>query len=287
MTFQNLKHLFSINAVILGAVIFQFTAANAQHPCDAFVNTCNIPSLAAWTVNDTISISTGQAGEPVAHTFYTTVQNPLTTNWYHWTAPNNGMVVANTLGTNPNAAPPSYQTPYVTDTVIAVYTGMTLGSLVRIDESDDWQPGSPPNSSCTHARPIPESIFSSCMMFTVTAGTTYHFQVDHLEIPTTPSNSNIVLNLYYRAPSSATVSVGGRITDSGGNGLAKVKVELRNSTGEIISAVTNPFGYYRIQHVDVGQTYVLSVSNKRFLFQNNPRVLSPSEDLSNEDFVGY
>lgn len=287
MTYQKLQRLFSIGVLVFGAMIFQSAAANGQHPCDAFINTCNIPSFSAWTVNDSISISTGQAGEPVPHTFYTAGQNPLTTNWYHWTAPTNGMVVTNTAGTNPNATPPTYFTPYVTDTVISVYTGSTLATLVRIDESDNWLPNTTPNSSCTHARTPPESFFSSCMMFSVTAGTTYHFQIDHLENPTTAANSNFVLNLYYRAPSSAAVSVSGRITDSAGNGLAKVKVELRDSNGKTLTAATNPFGFYRIEGAEAGQNYVLSVSNKRFLFQNNPRVLSPGDDLSNEDFVGY
>lgn len=270
-------------AFVISAIIFHTTAANAQHPCDAFVNTCNIPSFTSWTVNDTIVTSTGQAGEPVAHSFYTTAQNPLTTNWYHWTAPQNGMVVVNTQGTNPNALPPNYQSPYSMDMVIAAYTGATVATLTRVDESDDWIPSSPPNCSCTFPRTIPEAIWSSCMMFPVTAGTTYRFQVDHLS-ETNAANNDFVLNLYYRAPTSSSVWVSGKVTDGAGNGIAKARVSLTDASGGIVTAFTNPFGYYRFD-AEAGRTYFLQAESKRFQFLNNPRVLAVSEDLLNEDFV--
>lgn len=274
--------LISVSFVIL-AIGVNASAAFGQ-TCNNFMNTCNVPAFSAFTYNETLVGSTGEVGEPVAHTFYTTVQNPLQTDWIHWTAPMNGVVVANTQGTNPGAAPPTYTTPYVIDTTIAVYTGATLTTLTRIDETDDWTPSNPPNSSCTHVRPGTESVFSSCMMFSVTAGTVYHFQIDHLT-ETNAANNDYSLNVYYRAPSSATASVSGRITDNSGIGLAKVRVSLTKPNSEIISINTNPFGYYTFEGVDVGQNYTLQADSKRFQFQNNPRIISVSETLQNEDFV--
>lgn len=266
------------------AILFHANTGFGQHPCDAFVNTCNIPSFSAWTVNDTIVTSTGQTGEPVAHTFYTTAQNPLQTNWYHWTAPMSGRVVVNTEGTNPNALPPSYQTPFVIDSTIAAYTGATLTTLTRVDESDDWTPSNPPNSSCTFPRTLPEAIWSSCMMFLVTAGTTYHFQVDHLS-ETSPTNNDFVLNLYYRAPTSAEVSVSGRVLNSDGGAVSKARVTLTKPNGETLSATTNTFGYYHFDELEAGQTYILEAQSKKYQFQNNPRVLTVSDDVRNENFI--
>lgn len=268
---------------VAAAVIFQTSTAAGQ-ACNAFVNTCNLGSTPAWTVNDTILTSTGEVGEPVAHSFYTTAQNPLTTNWYHWTAPFNGVVVVNTQGTNPNALPPNYQTPYLMDMVIAAYTGSTLATLVRRDESDDWQPSSPPNCSCTFPRTLPEAFWSSCMMFAVTAGTTYHFQVDHLS-ETDPLNNNFVLNLYYRVPSSATVSINGRAVNAQGRGASNVRISLVDMNGTIRTALTSSFGYYFFEEVEVGQTYVLSAASKKYQFSNNPRVLSIVDSLMAEDFI--
>ena len=275
--------LISASFVIL-AIGFNASSAFGQS-CNNFVNTCNVGPFSAFTYNETLVGSTGEVGEPVAHTFYTSVENPLDTDWIHWTAPMNGVVVANTQGTNPGAAPPSYTTPYVIDTTIAVYTGATLTTLTRIDETDDWIPSSPPNSSCTHVRPGTESVLTSCMMFSVTAGTVYHFQVDHLS-ETNAANNDYSLNVYYRAPSSASTSVSGRITDNSGIGLAKVRVSLTKPNGEIISINTNPFGYYNFEGIEVGQNYTLQADSKRFQFQNNPRIISVSEELQNEDFIG-
>lgn len=266
------------------AILFHANTIFGQHPCDAFVNTCNIPSFSAWTVNDTIVSSTGQTGEPVAHTFYTTAQNPLQTNWYHWIAPMSGRIVVNTQGTNPNALPPSYTTPYVIDTTIAAYTGATLTTLTRVDESDDWQPSNPPNSSCTFPRTFPEAVWSSCMMFLVTAGTTYHFQIDHLS-EANPANNNFVLNLYYRAPTSASVSIGGQVLGGNGNALSRVRINLTKPNGETLSAMTNSFGYYHFESVDAGQTYILEAASKKYQFQNNPRVLNISDDVQGENFM--
>jgi hypothetical protein len=280
---RNFLRITAVSIFIFSAILFHTTKAFGQ--CDAFVNGCNLGSVTQWTVNDTIVSSTGQVGEPVAHSFYTTAQNPLQTNWYHWTAPQNGMVVVNTQGTNPNAAPPNYQTPYVMDTVIAAYTGATLATLVRKDESDDWNPSNPPNCSCTFNRTLPEAYWSSCMMFPVTAGTLYRFQIDHLS-ETNPANNDFVLNLYYRVPTSSEVSIGGRVTDGDGNALGKVRINLTKPNGEVLSAISNPFGYYLIEGAEVGQTYTLEAQRKGVQFQNNPRVLlNVIDDLRGEDFI--
>lgn len=281
----NIFSRFIIPTLLLSsAMMFLVSTGYAVSPCNAFVNTCSQPSSTAWTVNDTLLSSTGEAGEPQAHSWYTNAQNPLTTNWYHWTAPQNGMIVVNTQGTNPNAAPPNYTSPYVMDMVIAAYTGTTLASLVRVNESDDWQPSSPPNSSCTFERTLPEAIWSSCMMFPVTAGTTYHFQVDYLSA-SNPANNNFVLNLYYRAPTAAMVSISGRATDTLGRGISRAQISLTDMNGNVRSSLTSSFGYYMIEGVEAGQSYILQAAGKKITFVDNPRILSIIDDLAGEDFV--
>lgn len=276
----------AISLIIFSAIIFHAETANAQHPCDNFpVVTCIVPPLTAWTINDDLSISTGQTNEPVAHTFYTTAQNPLTTNWYSWTAPQNGIVIVDTQGTNPNALPSQYTNPYVLDTVIAAYTGTTFVNLVRVDESDDWGTlNNPPNSSCTVARMLPEAVWSSCMRFPVMAGITYHFQIDYLSAPI-PNNRTFQLNLKYFVPTAANVSVGGRIVNESGRGLSRTQITLTDTSGNIRTAIANPFGYYRFENVEVGQTYIIQASGKGLQFLNNPRILIINDELQNEDFI--
>lgn len=87
------------------------------------------------------------------------------------------------------------------------------------------------------------------------------------------------------APLVAQVSIGGRITNESGNGIARVRVSLTKPNGEIVSAMTGAFGFYHFENIQVGENYVLQAQSKRFQFQNNPRIISVSEELQNEDFT--
>jgi hypothetical protein len=282
---RNFLRLIATSLFIFSVIIFHTNSAHGQSECDAFINICNIGSQTSWTLVRYVNDNTSEVGEPVPHTFYTVAQNPITTEWYRWTAPQNGTVVVDTAGTNPNAAPLLYRTPFEVDTLTAVYTGTTLANLVRIDESDNWFVNNPPDSSCSSQRPIPESFFSSCMQFPVVAGTTYHFQMDHLDNPQTLSTSLFHLNLHYLPPSAANVSIGGQVLDGNGNALSRVCINLTKPNGEILSAVTNSFGYYHFEGVDAGQTYILEAASKKYQFQNNPRVLNISDDVLGENFM--
>lgn len=215
-------------------------------------------------------MTTGQTGEPRVYTGEITALNSL---WYSWTAPINANYILDTRGTNPNGA-----TNF--DVQIALYTGgTTFGSLTQLRRNDDWME-LPPNG-CNGTVPLgTEWMASSCLTFTAVAGTTYYFQVDGYSNGTGAFFLNLSL-----APSAAEVSVGGRITDSSGNGVPRVRVSLTKSSGEILTVTTNAFGYYKFEGVEVGQNYTLQANSKRYIFQNNPRILSITEELQNENFV--
>lgn len=279
---QKFLRILTLTVVVIG---MQAAANFAQSICDNFVNTCNVPgSLNTYTISDSLLGMTGQAGEPVAHTFYTTAQNPLTTTWYHWTPQVNGIFQVDTRGTNPNAIAPLYITPYVIDTTVAVYTGSTLTTLVRKAESDNWLANTI-TSNCLVNRPVGESLNSSCLRFLVTAGTTYHFQVDKLS-ETDPNNNNLLLNVSMLSPTAANGSVSGRVTDAAGQGLSRVSVSLTDMDGNVQTARTSTFGNYRFDNVTVGQSYVLQAASKRYQFANNPRILNVVNSVADENFVG-
>ena len=84
-------------------------------------------------------------------------------------------------------------------------------------------------------------------------------------------------------PTSANVSVTGRVTDSAGRGLSGARVLMQSQSGELLWAITNPFGYYRFIGIQVGQVYIVSVSDKRYVFE--PRTINVSEDVSGFDFT--
>ena len=84
-------------------------------------------------------------------------------------------------------------------------------------------------------------------------------------------------------PTAAAVSVGGRVLTVGGNPVSKAFVVFTDTTGAIRIAVSNPFGYYRFDEVEVGQVYVIEVRSKRFQFV--PQVVTVLDELSDLNFV--
>lgn len=82
---------------------------------------------------------------------------------------------------------------------------------------------------------------------------------------------------------AASGTIRGRVLSSEGKGIYGASVNITGSNGEIISARTNPFGYYRFNDIPYGETYILQVESKRFVFA--PQVISFNEDMNDLNFV--
>lgn len=88
------------------------------------------------------------------------------------------------------------------------------------------------------------------------------------------------------APTSAAVSIRGRILTAEGNGIVNVIISLTDpSTGATISTRSSSFGYFRFDEIAVGQTYILIVSSKRFTFIPNSRVIMPTDEVTDAHFT--
>jgi hypothetical protein len=85
-------------------------------------------------------------------------------------------------------------------------------------------------------------------------------------------------------PTSATVSVGGRVQTADGNGISKIVVTLTDPDGGVHTAMTSPFGYYFFEEIPVG-TMVISVAAKRYTFANPTQVITVAENVGNIDFT--
>jgi hypothetical protein len=88
------------------------------------------------------------------------------------------------------------------------------------------------------------------------------------------------------APTAAAILISGRIITANELGIRNARVSLTDtSTNEIRRSVSSSFGYFRFIDVEVGKTYILTVNSKRFTFNPNTRILSPNDDLLDENFV--
>ena len=88
---------------------------------------------------------------------------------------------------------------------------------------------------------------------------------------------------FYNPPTAAAVNIGGRVVNTVGNGVRRAQVTLTNADGSTRIITTNSFGYYNFDGVNAGQTVIVSVSAKRYIF--SPRIVSVSSDLTNLDFT--
>ncbi len=86
------------------------------------------------------------------------------------------------------------------------------------------------------------------------------------------------------APTASAVSIGGRVMGSGGKrGLANAVVTVTDALGTNRTARTNTFGYFQFNNVEAGQTYIFSISAKRYQFQT--QVISINNDLTDLSFA--
>jgi hypothetical protein len=91
------------------------------------------------------------------------------------------------------------------------------------------------------------------------------------------------INIGCYAPTAASVSVSGRVTNGKSNGIGSATVVLTDEYGTEVSARTNAFGYYRFDGVATGRTYTARVTGKGFV--SEPRLLTVEQSMENVDFV--
>ena len=86
-------------------------------------------------------------------------------------------------------------------------------------------------------------------------------------------------------PTSATVTVGGRVQTAQGAGIRNAQVTIMFASGETRATRSGAFGYFRFGDVEVGATYIFTISAKRFVFSEPTQVLTVNEERDDIDFV--
>lgn len=88
-------------------------------------------------------------------------------------------------------------------------------------------------------------------------------------------------------PTAATGTISGRVRDSYGRGISRAQVSIIDLiTGESRSTVSNLFGNFSLPDLMLGQTYILQIGHKRFVFEQEVQTLQLYEDMEIE-IVGH
>ncbi len=87
------------------------------------------------------------------------------------------------------------------------------------------------------------------------------------------------------APTAAEVSISGRVSTAEGRGVQNAVLTLTAIDGTRRVIRTGPFGYFRFDDVNAGETYIVSVASKRFAFARPTVVVVAADELANVDFI--
>jgi hypothetical protein len=86
------------------------------------------------------------------------------------------------------------------------------------------------------------------------------------------------------APTAADVTVGGRVQTAKGIGIARARVTMTGSKGEIQTAISDDSGYFQFTEVNAGETYVFAVIAKQYHFVAPIRIVTILQTIDDLDF---
>lgn len=85
---------------------------------------------------------------------------------------------------------------------------------------------------------------------------------------------------------AATASISGRVSAADGTGIRNAVIVVSGgSLSQPIYVRTGTFGYFSVEDLEVGGTYILTINSKRFTFANPNRIITLNENVGDADFV--
>ena len=97
-------------------------------------------------------------------------------------------------------------------------------------------------------------------------------------------SNTATVNISIGGPTATSTVIQGRVVNWLNSGIPNAMIKLINPvTGEERIIISSPFGYYRFTDVTVGETYIVEVTHKRYIFTS--QVVTINND-TNLNFVG-
>lgn len=135
----------------------------------------------------------------------------------------------------------------------------------------------------------PQGTFASVFNGTIPNGDWRLFVEDFVGGDSGSISGGWSLTITATGATASGVSVSGRVfAPKGINsrsqiGLANAKVQITNQAGESRTVITDSNGNFLFEEVAAGETYVLSVSSRKY--QYDPQVITVTEDLEGLSFI--
>ncbi len=82
-------------------------------------------------------------------------------------------------------------------------------------------------------------------------------------------------------PTAANVTISGRVLRDDGIGIRNVRVTITgNSLTSPRTALTSSFGHFTFDEIEAGQSYVISVTSKRYGFAQPGQIISVTDNVT-------
>ena len=92
--------------------------------------------------------------------------------------------------------------------------------------------------------------------------------------------------LEFLTSTAAQASISGRVVTASGQGIRNARIVVTgNSLSQPIIVTTGSFGYYTIDGLATGETYVVTVNSQRYTFSTPSRVISLVDNIADANFI--
>lgn len=86
-------------------------------------------------------------------------------------------------------------------------------------------------------------------------------------------------------PTAGEASISGRVTTATGIAIRGAYITVQGLDGTLKTTITNSFGFFNLTGLDVGETYVVSVSARRYTFENSSITVNLTDNFTGLNFV--
>lgn len=92
------------------------------------------------------------------------------------------------------------------------------------------------------------------------------------------AEARAAINCVSLIPSAGPVTLDGRVVSSTGRGISRATVTLTDKAGNAYVATTSSFGYFRLDGIPSGETYILNVAHRQYTF--SPQAIGLNDNLT-------
>jgi hypothetical protein len=198
-------------------------------------------------------------------------------------------------------APPAVLTPSPASTaagqasVNIVVTGTSVAGTAFYDPGADLAPPATPftHISASITPPLaPDALMVNSVTYNSPTQVTVNLNtigastgVKTLTITNPDGQQTTTAITILAGPTAGHVTASGKVLSAAGMGLANAQVSVTTETGQRQTALTNAFGHFSFNDLLAGQTYIFTVSHKRYTFSNPSQAVNLQEDRDDIIFI--